>query len=109
MTYPHGIIKNVILYKRCKTAPLSERVARSRWKMLGHILRRDNNTPAQLALFFAVNSMNNMVGRVGRHQSNLLRTIKNDLNNRNIELVNTDDLTELIYIASDRQKWRDLF
>ena len=78
MTYPN-IIKNDTLYKRCEVVPLSERVACARWRMLGHVLRSDNNSPAQLALHFAVESQSTKKGRVGRHQSNLLRTIQFDL------------------------------
>ena len=73
--------------------PLSERVACARLRMLGHVLRSDNNSPAQLTLHFAVESQSTKMGRVGRHQSNLLRTtIKFDLSSRNIPFVNTDDL-----------------
>ena len=50
----------------CGVSPLTERVAKSRWKMLGHILRSDCNSPPQLALSFAVESMNSMRGRLGR-------------------------------------------
>ena len=107
MTYPN-VIRNVTLYKRCEVVPLSERVARARWRMLGHILRSDNNSPAQLALHFAVESQSLMRGRVGRHQSNLLKTILNDLSDRNFRLVNTDDLYHLRLFATDRKAWREL-
>ena len=103
MTWPTGIISNKALYQRCNTIPVTERMALSRWKMLGHILRSDNNSPAQLALYFAVDCNVNMKGRIGRHQTNLLSIICNDLNDRNFRLVNTDDLIELRHlIASDR-------
>ena len=108
MTYPH-IISNKDLYARCQVTPLSERVTKSRWKMLGHILRSDCNSPPQLALSFAVDSMINMRGRVGRHQSNILKTIFCDLNKRSINLRNLDDLTELRHIASNRNLWRNLY
>ena len=88
--------------------PLSERVACARWRMLGHVLRSDNNSRAQLALHFAVESHNTKKGRVGRHQSNLLRTIKFDLSGRNIPFVNTDDLYSLRFLASDRAGWKKL-
>ena len=107
MTYPN-IIKNDTLYKRCEVVPLSERVACARWRMLGHVLRSDNNSPAQLALHFAVESQSTKKGRVGRHQSNLLRTIKLDLSSRNIPFVNTDDLYSLRFLASDRAGWKKL-
>ena len=87
---------------------LSERVACARWRMLGHVLRSDNNSPAQLALHFAVESQSTKKGRVGRHQSNLLRTIKLDLSSRNIPFVNTDDLYSLRFLASDRAGWKKL-
>ena len=89
--------------------PLSERVAYSRWKMFGHILRSTSNSPAVCSLFFAVNSMRDMKGRVGRHQCNLLKTLKNDLSDRDIKLVNTEDIYNLIFLAQDRLKWRKLF
>ena len=108
MTYPN-IISNKDLYARCNVTPLSERVTMSRWRMLGHILRSDCNSPAQLALNFAVDSMNNMKGRVGRHQSNIFKVILSDLNKRNIPLYDTKDLTELRLLASNRASWRNLF
>ena len=37
MKYP-GVISNKNLYKRCNAEPLSEKVTRSRWRMLGHDL-----------------------------------------------------------------------
>ena len=50
-----------------------------------------------------------MRGRVGRHQTNLYNVIKRDLTDRNIQLVNTNDLIELRYAASDRSHWRKMF
>ena len=49
-------------------------------------LRSDDLNPAQLALQFAINSNDLYKGRLGRHQTNLLRVIKRDLKDRNIEL-----------------------
>ena len=76
--------------------------------MFGHILRSDENTPAQLTLHFAVNADATMKGRVGRHQNNLFRILKNDLKNRDTLLNCTDDLEDLKVLASDRIKWRSL-
>ena len=107
-TYPH-IITNKDLYARCGVTPLTERVAKSRWKMLGHILRSDCNSPPQLALSFAVESMSTMRGRLGRHQINIFKCILNDLNKRNIVLNNLTDLTELRLTALNRNLWRQLY
>ena len=81
---------------------LSDRVACARWRMLGHVLHSDNNSPAQLALHFTVESQSTKKGRVGRLQSKLLRTIQFDLGSRNIPFKNTDDLYSLRFLASDR-------
>jgi len=106
--YP-TIISNDALYKRCNTRPLSERIAKARWTMFGHVLRSESNSPALVALHFAIERMSSMRGRVGRHQCNLLKTIKCDLNERNFKIVNTDDLFNLIIYANDRQRWKNLF
>ena len=98
-------LTNEALYKKCKLQPLSERVQLSRWKMLGHVLRGDNTTPAQLALHFAVDANTRLPGRIGRHQDNLLRTIRKDLSVRGIKLQNIDDLHTIRTIASNRITW----
>ena len=50
-----------------------------------------------------------MKGRVGRHQSNLLKFIINDLNKKNLPLNDINDLYELRATASNRVLWRQLF
>ena len=97
MQWPRACISNKALYEVCGLKPLSERVTYSRWKMLGHVLRMDDDNPAQLALYFAVESSNHMTGRIGRHQTNLLNIIRRDLGIRNIELNDIDDLYYLSY------------
>ena len=47
-------------------------------------------------------------GRIGRHQINLLRTLKQDLQLRNLNLETIEDLDQLKSIASDRQRRKDL-
>ena len=108
MQRPKAVISNVALYKRCELTPLSSRIESARWRMLGHVLRSEENTPAQLALHFAVSADATMKGRVGRHQNNLFRILKNDLNRRNILLYCVDDLENLKFLASNRNKWRSL-
>ena len=105
MQWPKPTLTNEALYKKCKLQPLSERVQLSRWKMLGHVLRGDNTTPAQLALHFAVDANTRLPGRIGRHQDNLLRTIRKDLSVRGIKLQNIDDLHTIRTIASNRITW----
>ena len=77
ITWPN-IISNENLYKRCDVTPITERVDISRWTMLGHVLRLPENSPAALALVFAIDGCS-AKSRRGRHQVNLFNTIKSDL------------------------------
>jgi hypothetical protein len=105
--YPY-IISNKNLYARCQTTPLSERIILSRWRMLGHILRSPENSPASLALSFAVEGSCEYKSRRGRHQTNLFNVIKTDLSDKGVSLLSIDDLYELRQLANDRHKWKML-
>ena len=106
--WPTGIIKNKDLYKRCNTIPLSCRVTTSRWKMLGHILRGDENSPAYLSLVFAITGTSDFAGRLGRPSLNLLDMIRKDLKSKNINnmLTNIEDFNKLKILAFDKVNWR---
>ena len=106
--WPCGTISNATLYKRCNTTPLSERAALSRWKMLGHVLRSPENSPAQSALCFAVDAMNTMPGRVGRHRVNLLQVLNKDLKLHDLKLTEYNDIVSLRELASDRCSWKNM-
>ncbi|KAL5247145.1 hypothetical protein ACHWQZ_G019116 [Mnemiopsis leidyi] len=106
--YP-STISNKTLYLRCNTCPLSERVQRARWKLLGHVLRSPENSPAQSALCFVVNQVTILPGRRGRHRINLFDVLKSDLKNRDISLNDYSDILNLRMLASDRKRWHDMF
>ena len=89
--------------------PLTDRVELSRWTMLGHVLRFPENCPAAASLTFAVDGSMAFKSRRGRHQMNLLNTIKCDLNTRNFKLDNIGDLYTLRDIAKDRCTWRNMY
>ena len=89
------VVSNEDLYKRCKTTPLSTRVKQQRWRMLGHILRMDDNVPAVSALTFALTTVTKMPGRIGRPQTNLLTVLKQDLKSLGIPLNDYCDMNEL--------------
>ena len=103
------IIRNKDLYERCKVRPLTDRIVEARWKMLGHVLRSGENTPAFLAFRFACLGSNNYKGRLGRPRTNLFDVITRDLREREIEINNSNDFHELVYIAHDKIRWRDMF
>jgi len=112
-----AVITNKKLYEVCNTTPLSERVRLSRWRMLGHILRSPENSPASLALHYAVVGCKVHKGRRGAHEMNLLKVIRKDLAttavNDNgyhlLSLKNKRDLDYLKDLASDRKKWKETF
>jgi hypothetical protein len=105
--WPKGVISNTELYKRCNTNKLSERACKYRWTMFGHILRRDEQTPAFASLKFAI--CNCHKSRKGRHQSNLLNLLIDDLKVRNLKLDSIGDLYNLRRVAFERAYWRNCF
>ena len=108
--YWPNTISNKALYARTQTKPLSERVEKARWTMLGHVLRSDNCTPAYQAFLFAALGCEDLKGRAGRHRTNLFDIIvKKDLYKRNIYLKSEDDFTNLVIKAQDRLGWKSLF
>ena len=81
----------------------------ARWRMLGHVLRSSNDTPAYQSLYFAVFGCKSMKGRVGRHRTNLFDVILKDLYNRGITLKTEYDFYNLVELAQNRKVWKDLF
>ena len=109
--WPNGQISNKTLYKRCSVEKLSDRIERQRWNMFGHILRCSENTPAQLALFFAVESEENELfrGRWGRPRLNLFNVLVSDLGKRNLSIDTVDELYEIRDFAECRRCWSNLY
>ena len=107
--WPKGVISNRELYRRCGVIPITERVRRARWTLLGHILRSDDNCPASLAFRYAISSSETLRGRRGRPRTNLFSFIQNDLKEHDIILKNVDDLVELRMLAYNRALWRNMF
>ena len=107
--WPNSMISNKTLYNRCGTTPLSKRASLSRWKMLGHVLRSPENSPAQSALCFAVDAMKNFKGRVGRHRISLMHILKSDLSSHNLELNDYTDILKLRQLAWNRPEWRNRY
>ena len=116
------VISNEKLYKICRTTPLSNRVKKSRWKMFGHILRSPKNSLAALTLSFAVDGSSGFKGRRGRHKTNLLSTIRNDIKriplnlsssktylHHKLALKNNDDINVFRDIAQSKRDWDFLY
>ena len=85
---------------------LSERVAEYRWKMLGHVLRSDENTAAHH--YCAVETLD-CAGRRGAPQANLFTVLKQDLEYRHLYFRTFEEFNELRDIARCRTCWRNCF
>ena len=107
--WPKSVISNKTLYDRCNVTPLSTRVNWYRWRMLGHILRGAEDSPAYLSILFAVNADSCMLGRLGRPCLNLLDIIRKDLVRKNInnKLKTITDFNYLRLLALDRDVWKN--
>ena len=77
--YPHKI-NSIALYKTTNTKPLSVDITKARWKLLGHTLRMDKDTPARKAMKFYFQNENCAKFR-GRRRSNIVNTINRDIIN----------------------------
>ena len=113
--YPNKI-GNIKLYKLTETRPLSIDITRSRWKMFGHVLRLNENTPARKAMkwFFQV-----PVGCKkfrGRKRATIVTTLNRDIErtrqqNTNFTLPNLNselDLRNIRVKALNRKYWQKL-
>ena len=67
----------------------------------------DEMTPALVSLRFAIS--NDLPGRRGRPQCNLLTTLLKYLSDRNFILKTLSDLDTLRVLAFDRRQWRRWF
>jgi len=80
-----------------------------RWRMFGHILRSDDNTPAYVSLVFAISNPLNSKGRQGRPRLNLFNLLRDDLKERKLDFNTMDDLLVVRELAKSRSGWRKLF
>ena len=131
--YP-DIITNHDLYERTNSIPLSQTIARLRFNLFGHVLRRDPNIPANLALEGFMKEGNRHRGRT---KINIQSVLSQDIRKLEIgptpiyptppatqdhsyclsapEIINgplsldlADDLNNIRSIAQDRTTWRCL-
>ena len=71
------IITNKSLYKKCNETPLSLQILESRWRLFGHILRRDECIPANKAMHFYFRKSEHRY--LGRPLTSLPITLNKDL------------------------------
>ena len=75
--YPHKI-RSKQLYKITQTHPISADIAKARWKMLGHTLRMDPESPARKAMKFYFEERPEEKYR-GRKRTTIVTTLKRDI------------------------------
>ena len=59
-----------------------------------------------MAIKFALFGTSDLKGRRGRHQTNLLSVLKNDLRERGFDF--SKDFEKVMTLALDRKKWKGL-
>ena len=105
--YPQKI-SNVALYKRCDCLPLRFNVFESRWKLFGHILRRDINIPANTFMQEYFETQDNLKAFRGRRRTCLPIVLDQDLGSISGcgRLKSTADMEQLRTKAQDREQWK---
>ena len=113
-------ISNNDLYARCHCRPLSEITKHRRLTFLGHILRRDRNIPANLAINNFFNHTESKKYR-GRVPTNIATTTTSDIEtsisvtsptDHNyhkgtlLKLNGQSDINQLVEVAKDRKFWK---
>ena len=108
MKYP-TIISNEKLYEISKEKPVSQTMRTARWKLFGHILRRNRNIPASEAMEYFFHN-NGKKGFQGRRRTNLPAVLNKDLKrlDEQLGLETSKDLEKLREMAQNRTEWNDL-
>ena len=100
-------ITNKSQYKKCQEKPLSLQILKARWKLFGHILRRDSDIPANKATGAYFIQYGHKL--TGRPTTTLPIVLNRDLGLiDHFRLQSTDDLVKIIELARDREQWREL-
>ena len=98
--------KSLYKKKKCEQTPISLEVLQARWRLFGHVLRRDPSIPANKAMSFYF--QDNAKRARGRQITTLPMTLNNDLKilqNRSIFLTPQKDLETSRKIVERRQEW----
>ena len=99
-------ISNRSLYRKCKECPLSLQILEARWRLLGHVLRRNPEIPANKAMIFYFTEKTTKTK--GRPITTLPVTLNNDLRrlqDTTLQLTSLAELEKLRDIAEKREEW----
>ena len=97
-----------MLYKKCNEKPPSTHILESIWRLFGHILRRNEEIPANKAMQLYFHCTEKRFR--GRPTTTLPVIINKDLSQiqDNPSLKSTDDLKYLRSLEQDRDQWKSL-
>ena len=106
--YPVRITNNS-LYRKCNERPLSTQILESRWRLFGHILRRDEDIPANQSMeaYFIQHGQRFR----GRPLTTLPIVLNKDLSRiqeHHYQLKTKQDLNDLRSVAKERTRWKEL-
>ncbi len=110
--YP-TIMRNKAVYRLSNAKPISVDITKSRWKMFGHVLRMNENTPARLAMRFYFQVTGHKKFR-GRPRTTIVTTINRDIKRTrkkfphfDIKPIKTElDLRNVRVKATNRKHWQ---
>ena len=113
--YPHRI-SNENLYKITNSRPLTIDITKARWKMFGHALRLNEQTPARKAMRYYFQVPENCEKFRGRKRATLVTTLNRDITRTKTanarfyisELKTELDLRNARVKATNRNHWRKI-
>ena len=113
--YPKKI-GNEALYTLTKSRPLSIDISKARWKMFGHALRMDENTPARKAMRYFFQVPENHKKFRGRKRATIVTTLNRDIertkkHNQNfyLPIMSTElNLRNIRVKALNRKHWQNI-
>ena len=99
-------MSNEELYARCNVTPASLQVVYARWRLFGHTLRMEEDTPARLAMQYYF--VKDLPGRKGNRI-----TIASVLSDEyeaatGVSIRNAVEYSEIVKQAQDRNVWHEL-
>ena len=99
-------VSNDALYKRCGITPASIQVLNARWRLFGHTLRMNDQTPAKMAMAYYF--VNDQAGRKGNRVT-IATLLSNEYQSMfGMSIRSTHDYLTVAQIAQNRVEWREV-
>ena len=106
-------VRNTKLYEICNCGPISEKIKRSKWRMLGHALTMNKETPTWKAMKYYFESIYEEGKFRGRPRTTLVSIINEDIKTaqQKAPIISTLDplqkLQDMRKLAEDRRTWKN--